>query len=95
MPAPLKIAYVEISTTGGLFGSGHTARGHLFHRSEISGDHASMRCYQMRTSGGEPAEEGYHRGRVLASYAHLHFASEPRLAAAFVHRCEEFRASAS
>jgi cobyrinic acid a,c-diamide synthase len=95
MPAPLKIAYVEISTTGGLFGSGRTARGHLFHRSEISGEPASTRCYQMVTSLGERADEGYQEGSVLASYAHLHFASEPGLAGAFLHRCEEFGVSAS
>jgi cobyrinic acid a,c-diamide synthase len=96
MPAPLKIAYVEINTTGGLFGSGHTARGHLFHRSEISGEHAPfLRCYQMRTSQGDHAEEGYHRGAVLASYIHLHFASQPGLAGAFLRRCAAFRASVS
>jgi cobyrinic acid a,c-diamide synthase len=92
MPAPLEIAYVEVNTTGGLFGPGQTARGHVFHRSEIVGDHDTPRCYQARTSRNELVEEGYHRGNVLASYAHLHFASAPGLARAFVRRCEEFRA---
>jgi cobyrinic acid a,c-diamide synthase len=93
MPAPLKIAYVEITTTDGLFGPGHTARGHLFHRSEISGEPTAARCYRVQTSRGDQTEEGYHLGNVLASYAHLHFASEPKLAAAFLDHCQSFRAS--
>jgi cobyrinic acid a,c-diamide synthase len=93
MPAPLKIAYVEITTTEGLFGPGHTARGHLFHRSEISGEHTAARCYHVQTSRGDQTEEGYHVGNVLASYAHLHFASEPKLAVAFLDHCQSFRAS--
>lgn len=95
MPAPLKLAYVEINTTGGLFGPGHTARGHLFHRSEISGEPAAARCYHLQTSRGDQTEEGYHLGNVLASYVHLHFASEPSLAAAFLQRCQDFQASAN
>lgn len=95
MPAPLKLAYVEIQTTGGLFGPGHTARGHLFHRSEISSEPTTARCYHLTTTRGDQTEEGYHLGNVLASYAHLHFASEPRLAAAFVERCQAFRSSAN
>lgn len=39
-------------------------------------------------------EEGWHLGNVLASYAHLHFASQSDLAAAFLHRCRDFQTSA-
>jgi cobyrinic acid a,c-diamide synthase len=93
MPGPLKLAYVEVETTGGLFGGGRNARGHLFHRSAISGDQPAPRCYQIRTSRGEQDEEGYHYRNVLASYIHLHFASDPALARALVERCEEYRAT--
>jgi cobyrinic acid a,c-diamide synthase len=92
MPAPLKIAYVEITTTEGVFGAGHTARGHLFHCSELTSDPAIARGYHVRTSGGDETEEGYGVDNVLASYVHLHFASEPELASAFLERCERFRA---
>ena len=92
MPAPLKIGYVEISTSDGLFGPGRTARGHLFHHSEIIGQPEAALCYTLQTPRGEQAEEGYYVGSVLASYAHLHFASEPALAQAFLERCREFRA---
>jgi cobyrinic acid a,c-diamide synthase len=87
MPAPLALAYVEVETRGGLFGPGHTARGHVFHRSAIAGEGGTERCYRLTTSRGETADEGFRVGNVLASYAHLHFASDPGLAAAFVARC--------
>jgi cobyrinic acid a,c-diamide synthase len=91
MPAPLSIAYVEVTTTGGLFGPGRTPRGHVFHSSELSGEPTTRRCYRLRTSRGDRADEGYGLGNVLASYAHLHFASDPGLADALVERCSEFR----
>ncbi|HEY3577798.1 MAG TPA: cobyrinate a,c-diamide synthase [Gaiellaceae bacterium] len=87
MPAPLAIGYVEITTSGGLFGSGQTARGHLFHHSAIAGDTAVDRCYEMKNSRGEEMQEGYLVNNVLASYAHLHLASNPILATAFVDQC--------
>jgi cobyrinic acid a,c-diamide synthase len=93
MPASLKLAYVEVETTGGLFGPGRRARGHLFHRSEISGEQPKSRCYEVQTTRGDRGEEGYQYRNVLASYIHLHFASDPSLARALVDRCEEFRDS--
>jgi cobyrinic acid a,c-diamide synthase len=93
MPAPLTLAYVEIETTGGLFGPGRTARGHLFHHSEIVGEPKIARGYRLQTSRGDQTQEGFVIDNVLASYAHLHFASEPRLAAAFVRRCRDFQSS--
>jgi cobyrinic acid a,c-diamide synthase len=91
MPAPLKLSYVEVATSGGLFGAGRSGRGHVFHHSEVSGKLAVDRHHQLRTTRGEESEEGYGVGNVLASYAHLHFGSEPELAKAFVDRCREFR----
>jgi len=93
MPALLKLAYVEVETTGGLFGAGRSARGHVFHRSEISDKEPGPGCYQLRTSKGDQGEEGYTHCNVLASYVHVHFASDPTLAGALVDRCEEYRAS--
>jgi cobyrinic acid a,c-diamide synthase len=94
-PAPLTIDYVKVTTLGGLFGESRAARGHLFHRSEIIGEPGGARCcYRVETSQGTQTLEGYQVGNVLASYAHLHFASEPALAAAFVERCRAFRQKA-
>jgi cobyrinic acid a,c-diamide synthase len=91
MGAPLKIAYVEVETTGGLFGPGMRARGHLFHHSEIVGGEPGARTYRLRTSQGDERTEGYQERGVLASYVHLHFASEPKVAVALVDRCHAFR----
>jgi cobyrinic acid a,c-diamide synthase len=91
MPAPLAIGYVEVTTTGGLFGSGQTARGHLFHHSAIAGEPATDRCYELKNSRGEETQEGYLIQNVLASYAHLHLASNPALASAFIDQCASFR----
>jgi len=95
MPAKLAIDYVEITTTGGLFGAGLTARGHIYHHSEIEGKAETPRCYEMRTKNGVATAEGHGVGNVLASYAHLHFASNPALASAFVSACMTFRAANS
>jgi cobyrinic acid a,c-diamide synthase len=92
MPAPLAIGYVEVTTTGGLFGTGQTARGHLFHHSAIAGEPATDRCYELKDSRGEETQEGYLIQNVLASYAHLHLASNPALASAFIDQCASFRA---
>jgi cobyrinic acid a,c-diamide synthase len=91
MPAPLAIGYVEVTTTGGLFGSGQTARGHLFHHSAIAGEPATDCCYELKNSRGEETQEGYRVNNVLATYAHLHLASNPALAAAFIDQCARFR----
>lgn len=92
MPAKLALSYVEVTTTGGLFGSGQTARGHVFHHSEIEGAAGAPCCYQMRTAQGATTSEGYTARSVLASYAHLHFASNPDLARALVAACVTCRA---
>jgi cobyrinic acid a,c-diamide synthase len=91
MPAPLAIGYVEVTTTGGPFGAGQTARGHLFHQSAIAGEPATDRCFELKNSRGEETQEGYLLQNALASYAHLHLASNPALAAAFIDRCASFR----
>jgi len=93
MPAGLQLSYVEVRTTGGLFGPGRTARGHLYHHSEIDVETPMARCYEVRTATGAVSAEGYQAGNVLASYAHLHFASDPRLASALVDACAAFRAA--
>ncbi|HLB21041.1 MAG TPA: hypothetical protein VK605_02960, partial [Solirubrobacteraceae bacterium] len=94
MPAPLKIAYVEIDTTGGLFGPGRAARGHLFHHSEVIDEPAVERCFRLTTPRGDERAEGYQVANVLGSYVHVHFGSAPDLATAFVDRCRMFKLKA-
>lgn len=91
MPAGLTLNYIQVTTTGGLFGPGHVARGHFYHHSEIINQpQPASYCYHLQTSRGDQAEEGYQAGNVLASYAHLHFASQPALAAALIQRCADW-----
>lgn len=94
MPAPLKLSYVEVCAEDGLFGPVRSARGHLFHHSELVGSAAVDYCYRVTTSRGDQSGEGYQAGNVLASYVHLNFASAPGLAAALVARCSDFRTAA-
>lgn len=81
---------VDIETGTPVFSEGGTARGHLFHYSEIVGDaepSGDDGSYRVRPVREEPFREGWTRDGVLASYVHLHFGSCPRLAEAFVGRC--------
>jgi cobyrinic acid a,c-diamide synthase len=89
IPAGLTLAYVQVTTRGGLFGPNHEARGHMFHHSELDRAPAIENCYEVRTSRGEQLSEGYRTRNVLASYAHLHFRSDPSLADSFVQRCAD------
>ncbi|HHL40670.1 MAG TPA: cobyrinate a,c-diamide synthase [Deltaproteobacteria bacterium] len=66
--------------------AGGLVRGHEFRYSEIEGDLSAVeRVYDV-----EGRAEGYLRGMVLASYVHLHFASNPGFARGFVRRCGEY-----
>jgi len=93
MPAGLTLSYVQIETNGGLFGANLTARGHVYHQSEIVGEPTVGRCYTLQTNRGDQMEEGFYVGNVLASYAHLHFASQPDIADSFIKGCRAYRVS--
>jgi cobyrinic acid a,c-diamide synthase len=80
----LSIGYVEVETEG-LLGRG-VARGHAFHYSELSETQPVAYSYRVRRADREVAE-GFSCGNVLASYVHLHFATNPGLAARFVDAC--------
>ena len=75
------LSYVEAAlATDSLWGpAGQAYRGHEFHYSEIVEDGARAEgwrpAYRVRRRGSEPAEAGYAKGRILAGYAHLHWAS--------------------
>lgn len=72
--------------------AGTVFRGHEFHYSEPigepdgTGDWNKSYAITRRRTGAREAE-GYSRGNVLASYAHLHFASSPGAARAFYAKC--------
>ena len=65
-------------------------RGHQFRYSRLTEpDGAVALAYSLRRRGSdEPLREGYRIGNnVLASYVHAHWASNPRVAEAFVASC--------
>ncbi|MDD5351500.1 MAG: hypothetical protein PHQ12_14910, partial [Chthoniobacteraceae bacterium] len=70
--------------------AGGRLRGHEFHYSELTGEPADCeRAYTLHYRRSDrPASEGFQRGAVLASYAHLHFASRPEAVAHFVERLQ-------
>ena len=65
-------------------------RGHEFHYSEMSGAPSGALAYTV-SGGDKNYEEGFVCKNTLASYIHLHFASNPAFAAGFVKASEEFR----
>ena len=69
------------------------ARGHEFHYSDIAGeDPRAVALYRVSDrSGNYRSREGFLVRRTLGSYFHLHFASCPTLAAAFVDSCRNYQ----
>ena len=93
-PARKSLGYVEVTTTlDSVWGPpGTVLRGHEFHYSELAADPACDRAYELRHRRGKHAvAEGYQTRNILASYAHLHFASAPGCAARFVRELIQYR----
>lgn len=73
--------------------AGATVRAHEFHWSELV-DNVPPRtaAYEILEHGGRL--EGYARGRLLASYVHLHFGTDPAIAPRLVAWCARARREA-
>ena len=88
-----RLGYVECAVLHGcpFAAAGEKLRGHEFHYSDITGLPESLaRCYRVQQRKNRPAFlEGYTVRNVLASYIHLHFASNPAFAEGFVKLCRE------
>jgi cobyrinic acid a,c-diamide synthase len=79
--------YAEVEFTADcLLGSkGTCIRGHSFHCSEAVPTGNLETAYHVHYSlSGRQEDEGYSRGRILASYIHLHFRANPSVAKAFL-----------
>jgi len=90
------LGYVEVTLEyDSLFGQrGESFRGHEFHYSELveastdqNGWQAAYQLKQDRT--GNCSAEGYQKGNILASYAHLHLASRPEALSRFVKKMKK------
>jgi cobyrinic acid a,c-diamide synthase len=88
------LGYVEVETRGeSILGpAGMRMRGHQFRYSTLTPMPERMeRVYAVRPRWGEPFVEGYRSGSVLASYVHIHWASNPEAARGFVNACASWR----
>jgi cobyrinic acid a,c-diamide synthase len=88
-----RLGYAEVRQLAkGPFGAAGTClRGHEFHYSEIIGQPSASNwqpAWQVSyRRAGEPVPEGFTHRRLFASYVHIHFASHPDVARAFVDFC--------
>ena len=88
------LGYVEVETRGeSILGpAGMRMRGHQFRYSTLTPAPERMeRVYAVRPRWGEPFVEGYRSGSLLASYVHVHWASNPEAAEGFVNSCAAWR----
>jgi hypothetical protein len=65
--------------------AGQMVRGHEFHWSVCDSPSDRLAAYEIMDGSGRV--EGYAAGNILASYVHVHFASDPGLAPRFVAAC--------
>jgi len=73
--------------------TGLRARGHEFHYSELIDDpgDASTLYHVSSRKGIEVRPDGFGMHNTLAGYIHLHFGSNPEMAANFVESCRKYR----
>lgn len=97
LPRLKALGYREVTLTGDtLLGpAGLRVRGHEFHYSEIMALPTAVPTVYYLTGRGqaEGRQEGYWQNRTLASYVHLHFASNPEVARHFVEACCRYKES--
>jgi cobyrinic acid a,c-diamide synthase len=75
------------ATTDSLLGpAGTELRGHEFHYSRLEALGALQPAAVLQRAGEEPRPDGFVHGRLLAGYAHLHFASQPQAVEALLGR---------
>ena len=72
---------------------GLKARGHEFHYSELIGDPGEVPdLFQLSSRKGiEVGTDGFMLDNTVAGYIHLHFGSNPAMAAHFVGSCKEYQ----
>jgi cobyrinic acid a,c-diamide synthase len=89
------LGYREVTVTkpGSFFPKGKKARGHEFHYSDIEPLQTGVKCVYdvLAPVSKELYREGYLIGSVLASYVHLHFASNKGFAGSFAEKVKSVR----
>ncbi len=69
---------------------GAVLRGHEYHYSKISKALPGIKKVFTVKKGGVESPEGFLFGNALATYIHIHFASNPAFAPGFLRLCENF-----
>jgi len=74
--------------------AGDSVRGHEFHHSTLTASPAGIEGWQCVYSMKKrwldaPVEEGFQKGNILASYAHLHLPSRPGALEHFIQFCDK------
>ncbi|MHB8958185.1 MAG: cobyrinate a,c-diamide synthase [Candidatus Limnocylindrales bacterium] len=84
----------EVLADGPLARAGDRLRGHEFHYSTWNRPAGAPAAYRVDRPGSSdaPTVEGFASGALLASYVHLHFDQDSRLAARFVGACRAWAA---
>ncbi|MCL5674629.1 MAG: cobyrinate a,c-diamide synthase [Candidatus Omnitrophica bacterium] len=88
------LGYVEIKTIKDniLSKKGDKNKGHIFHWSYLDNiPENTMFAYKISKSNGKTFFDGLIKNNVLASYTHLHFASNPEFAKNFIKSCENYK----
>lgn len=84
------LGYREVVARAGcpMLKQGGLVRGHEFHYSELAGVPSGIkRAFGIKSAKGVE-KEGFVYKKTLATYVHLHFASNPAFAKGFVRLCE-------
>lgn len=86
----LRIGYVEVEPLGDtiLAGAGTRLRGHEFHCARWEGARSARPAYRILNLNG--GSEGYQCGNLLATFVHLHLATDPSLPGRFVASCARY-----
>ncbi len=87
------LGYRELTGPNMLLPAGETVRGHEFHYSRYEPNHQLSAPPSAWQSAGRTGlkPDGVQIGRLLAGYAHLHFASNPGVPERWVSLCREWR----
>ena len=72
---------------------GQMARGHEFHYSKITTTQEKPTAYNIKKNN-VAIIDGFSKGNLMASYVHLHFASNRKIAERLVEKCLEYRRGA-
>lgn len=91
------LGYREVTACqdGLLLLKGESMRGHEFHYSTISYDDGAYPNAYRTVGTRAQRREGYVSSNVLASYTHLHFASNRQAVSRFIAQCQRYRSDKS